>query len=162
MRGGWRRKVSGGRPHGMRARTHHDMRGSLSGFWMRFREPAGIRKIATVSVTRKSANFPFRPVAVTSLGCPAIHGLYWDNDALRTTLLLPPVSYFMRDLPHAGGRIILARTVSNCFIFARSERIIKDTRPTTNTTRGGRKAHRPTPKTRIFRRECGWRLTLMD
>ena len=27
---------------------------------------------------------------------------------------------------------------------------IKDTRPKTNTTRGGRKAHRPTPKTRTI------------
>ena len=28
--------------------------------------------------------------------------------------------------------------------------LIKDTRPKTNTTRGGRKAHRPTPKTRTI------------
>ena len=37
------------------------------------------------------------------------------------------------------------------FSFLQEAReIIKDTRPKTNTTRGGRKAHRPTPKTRTI------------
>ena len=36
------------------------------------------------------------------------------------------------------------------FFLPEVREFIKDTRPKTNTTRGGRKAHRPTPKTRTI------------
>jgi hypothetical protein len=37
-----------------------------------------------------------------------------------------------------------------CSFLPEVREFIKDTRPETNTTRGGRKAHRPTPKTRTI------------
>jgi hypothetical protein len=43
--------------------------------------------------------------------------------------------------------------VKSCYVrcfLPEVREFIKDTRPKTNTTRGGRKAHRPTPKTRTI------------
>ena len=63
-----------------------------------------------------------------------------------------PVIRVIREDRQAGApkNRQMSSRINHLFFLPEVREFIKDTRPKTNTTRGGRKAHRPTPKTRTI------------
>ena len=60
-------------------------------------------------------------------------------------------AYLLKPLLICSSCVLLSTFSLTIYFFLPEVReFIKDTRPKTNTTRGGRKAHRPTPKTRTI------------